>query len=216
MASTGLDEKFKMEKQQISNLIGQRFGSLTVIKKSDKMAKSGSMWDCICDCGKQKTIARSSLVSGHTKSCGCSRYGKQNGMSKERLYNIWRKMHVRCENPRHDHFDRYGGRGIKVCKEWDSFLVFREWAVNNGYAENLTIDRINGDGDYEPENCRWITQKEQMQNICTNRIILFDGERYTVPQFAEMLKVPQYTVRNQLRSGWSPEKIASNAGFHNE
>lgn len=94
----------------------------------------------------------------------------------KRLYNIWRCMHKRCENPKHAHYPRYGGRGIFVCDEWHSFVKFGAWAISNGYEEHLTLDRIDNDGNYEPSNCRWVTQAEQMNNTCKGEHILIDGK----------------------------------------
>lgn len=160
------------------NIIGKRFGILTVISKSTQKATSGSVYTCLCDCGKELDIARCSLVSGHTKSCGCTRNkylaqckpAKTHGYSNERLYKIWDGMKQRCYNPNNSRYELYGGRGITLCKEWsDSYVCFREWALAAGYDPNAargqcTIDRINPDGIYEPQNCRWVNMHEQRIN----------------------------------------------------
>lgn len=148
------------------DLIGQRFGKLTVIADAGR-TEGRCIWLCICDCGNTTEVRSGNLIQGNVKSCGCLRRetpSKHNGKGT-RLYNIWRAMRQRCEYPKHKSYVDYGGRGIRVCTEWDeSFASFREWAINNGYTDELTIDRKNVNGDYNPNNCRWITREEQNRN----------------------------------------------------
>lgn len=167
------------------DISGLRFGKLVVERKSSKKALSGSMYECICDCGKVVIVARSSLTSGHTKSCGCSRRQflqdrkpsyKHGGESipganrRERLYIVWCGMKERCYSPKHNRYQDYGGRGIEVCEEWrNNYAAFRDWAMANGYDPEAprgvcTIDRINVDGNYCPENCRWVSMSVQARN----------------------------------------------------
>ena len=172
-----------MSNYNFIDLTGRRFGKLLVIKKSKQKAKSGSMYECKCDCGNIVTIARCSLVSGHTKSCGCSRksflsatkpskthgYSRINGEKCERLYRVWLGMRQRCNNPNNLRYKHYGGRGISVCDEWNNYADFRRWAYANVYDENAarnkcTIDRIDNDGNYEPSNCRWVDMSVQCKN----------------------------------------------------
>lgn len=162
----------------MNDIIGNRFGSLVVIEKSTKKAASGSVYKCLCDCGKSIETPRCGLVSGHTKSCGCKRNNylkikkpsKTHGFSKERLYKVWDGIKQRCYNPKNSRYEIYGGRGIHMCKEWyESYLSFRSWALSAGYDPNAprgkcTIDRINSDGIYEPDNCRWVDMREQRLN----------------------------------------------------
>lgn len=155
---------------KLVDLTGQRFGRLTVIERAGTK-KGHATWLCICDCGKESTVKGSSLTSGMTRSCGClykavnqtGAHTTHNG-SKDRLYNIWRTMRQRCQNPNSTKFADYGGRGIKVCEEWQSYPVFRDWALSHGYSDDLSIDRINVNGNYEPSNCRWATAKVQANN----------------------------------------------------
>jgi len=151
------------------DLTDKRFGRLTVLGDSGKREGHGSViWVCRCDCGNIKEISSRLLTTGHAKSCGClqrERVGEINfkhGYSHgDRLYNIWNGIKDRCRNPNKKTYKFYGGKGIKICKEWqDDFLSFRKWALNSGYKDDLTIDRIDNDGNYEPNNCQWLTLKE--------------------------------------------------------
>lgn len=149
------------------DLTNKRFGRLTVISRHGRIGKRIS-WLCLCDCGERKVILGESLKSGATHSCGCLRAEGNNlkhGLSYSRIRNSYRAMKERCYLESHVAYQNYGGRGIRVCDEWkESFESFYEWAVANGYQEGLTIDRIGVDGNYEPNNCRWATMKEQAQN----------------------------------------------------
>lgn len=141
---------------------GLRFGRLVVIMQVGNSSKN-TMWLCRCDCGNTVTVNGNSLRRGATVSCGCRRKTQliTHGLSNTRLNSIWRGMKQRCVNPNKQHYERYGGRGITVCEEWnEDFQTFYDWAMANGYSDDLTIDRIDNDGDYEPSNCQWITQAE--------------------------------------------------------
>ena len=126
---------------------------------------------CLCDCGNTKEIYKYDVLSGRTKSCGClqrertSKANTKHGKHNNRLYNIWCGMKQRCYYKNHVRYSRYGGRGITVCDEWvNSFKAFYNWAIENGYKEGLSIDRIDNDGNYEPCNCRWVDYKTQYEN----------------------------------------------------
>lgn len=162
--------------RRIINLTGQKFGCLTVISRSvDHIQPSGTKrakWLCRCECGNNVEVTGINLRRGKTKSCGCitkdlnrRRRGTFHGESHTKLYHVWSQMIQRCTNPKQKKYPIYGGRGITVCEEWKySYLRFRNWAMTNGYAEGLSIDRIDVDGNYEPSNCRWATSLEQAAN----------------------------------------------------
>lgn len=134
---------------------------------------------------------------------------KTHGMSRTRLYRIWDRMRSRCENPNDTNYSKYGARGIKLCEEWHDSSAFFQWALSHGYAENLTIDRIDSKGDYCPDNCRWATYKEQTNHICTNHRIDVNGESLTLAEAADRYGINYTTLKTRIYSGWSPERAVS-------
>ena len=138
-------------------------------------------------------------------NAGKANWNYKHGETGTRLHKIWCSMHERCERPKHTHYKDYGGRGIKVCDEWGEYLPFAEWARANGYSEQLTLDRIDNDGDYEPNNCRWVTVREQQNNKRSNRVIMYHGKEYTLNQLAEYAGLKKTTLKERLNNGWSVE-----------
>lgn len=195
------------------DLTGQQLGRLTVIERAGSDKRRNALWVCQCECG-DKVIARAcDLKSGHTTSCGCFKRERQlasatkHGGKKTRLYHIWEGMKSRCLNRAERSYKDYGGRGITVCEEWaQSFGAFRDWALANGYRDDLTIDRIDNDGNYCPENCHWATKKEQGNNRRSNRKITHNGETHTLTQWAELIGIKRETLSQRLRNGWSVER----------
>lgn len=156
-------------RSDFQDLTGMKFGKLTVIKMTDNTKWNDHWWLCKCDCGSFKEIAGHSLKSGNSKTCGCfvkeARPHRKKGYDvNSRLYKVWSNMKSRCNNPNSGQYKWYGERGIAVCDEWNEYKPFMEWAISNGYSENLELDRINNNGNYEPSNCRFITHKENCNN----------------------------------------------------
>ena len=194
--------------------IGDKFGKLTVIKKVDPYirpnGKTESRYECNCDCGNKGIIVIGyDLKSGHTKSCGCiqKEITKQNfikhGLSDTRIYHEYGSMKQRCYNPNSDDYYKYGGRGIIICNEWldknNGFMNFYNWSISHGYRDDLEIDRINVNGNYEPSNCRWIPKEYQAHNKRTSIKINFNGEEYNIKQIANILGVGYNLLKKRLK-----------------
>lgn len=201
---------------KIIDLSGKKFGRLTVIKQAGKK-NNKITWLCKCDCGNEKIVKGIDLKRQHVKSCGCLKKelvpkSKIHGKRFTRLYAVWNSMKQRCGNPKNKGYKNYGGKGIKVCGKWaNSFVEFYNWAIENGYNENLsgndcTIDRININGDYEPNNCRWVDKKIQANNKSNNHFITYRGETGTVAQWEEKLGIDSRALYQRLKLGWSVDK----------
>lgn len=139
-------------------------------------------------------------------NAGKKHYRYVHGETHTRLHKIWESMHARCEYEKHPYFSDYGGRGITVCEEWKEFIPFRDWATANGYADNLTIDRKDHNGDYSPENCRWTTMKEQQNNKRSNHLVTLNGVSRTITEWSEILGIKKTTIKERLRCGWTDEQ----------
>lgn len=191
------------------NLTGKKYGRLTVLGLSDKRSGRKSYWVCQCECGNKKLVRGDVLKAGDVKSCGCLKkeqnkinldqttHGDTPTGKHKRLWEIWQGMKQRTSNPNKKSYERYGGRGISVCKEWrESYTKFRDWAIENGYSDDLTIDRIDVNGNYCPENCRWSTIKEQCNNRRTNVLIEWNGKTQNIAQWSEETGIP-YKILNE-------------------
>lgn len=192
------------------DLTGRRFNYLTVLGFAGRDRESKARWHCRCDCGAETIVDGWNLKSGHVKSCGClSRDAigdrtRTHGHSRtgENIYPVWKSMRARCNNPSNHAYENYGGRGISVCDEWnDDFQNFYDWALTNGYSSGLTIDRIDNDGDYCPENCRWSTRLEQSNNRRSCRYITYAGITHTIAEWSRVFNVPYCTLTRRIDRG---------------
>lgn len=199
------------------NLVGEKFGILTVIERAANDKYGRAMWTCKCQCGNEVIVHGDSLRRGLTKSCGCNRSNliklnnTKHGEFGTRLYNIWGKMKHRCNNPNNKSYKNYGGRGITVCNEWaKDFRTFYNWAMANGYSEEMTIDRIDVNGNYEPSNCRWSTMKEQCNNKRNNLLITYKNETKTLEKWVEELGINyNLTWQRIYRDKWTVDRAFS-------
>lgn len=186
-----------------------RFGKLVALEEDGRIGTNVA-WICKCDCGNTRRIKANSLLSGNSRSCGCGRIEaitKHNG-TNTKLFNVWRNIKERCTNENYKTYNNYGGRGIKVCDEWLlSYEAFKEWAISSGYREGLTIDRIDVNGNYEPSNCRWATQRQQARNKRNNVFLEFDGKRQCLMDWSAELGVKYNTLSWRRSQGWSTEEI---------
>ena len=192
---------------------GYIFDKWTVLKRDIDRKKH---WFCKCSCGNVASVSIDHLKRGTSKRCmKCKGKLTQNrmsthGESKTRLYGVWLTMRNRCNNPTVKSYAVYGARGIKVCDEWqNSYEAFRDWSLANGYREGLQIDRINNDGNYSPENCRWISHLENMQNTSINKKAMFEGKLWTRTELAMRFNLSPRLIGDRLRHGWTIEEAIS-------
>lgn len=204
------------------DLTGQRFGRLLVIGRGDDYicpdGRRRDRWICKCDCGNIKSIRRTCLKSGDTQSCGClckeklSNVATKHGGYGTSLNNIWNGMRQRCNNPKNNHYDNYGARGIRICEEWDDFSVFRDWAYDNGYdptlgREKCSLDRIDVNGDYTPDNCRWVSMKEQGRNKRNTIYLTYNDETHALAEWAEIVGQKYSILHSRYSRGLNAEEI---------
>ena len=204
------------------DLTGKIFGRLTVLHRADdyispKSKKPRAVWHCICTCGKETDVLGENLKRGNTISCGCEKKKtgekvKIHGQTDSRLYAVWCSMKSRCSNPKVPEYRLYGARGIDVCHEWlTNFCSFLRWAMENGYDPSskrgeCTIDRIDNNKGYCPENCRIATQKEQMNNVRYNRLLEFNGKIHTLSEWGDIVGKSPSVIRTRIeRYGYSIE-----------
>lgn len=204
----------KCRPNRIKDISGKRFGKLVVVGIGGRTSKGKILWECKCDCGNTALVEKSKLGK-YTNSCGCVRREVnrnrqlRHGQTKTRLHKLWCSMRQRCTEggaERNVYFDR----GISVCEEWSSYEAFRDWAMSHGYDPNAprgttTIDRINNDKGYSPDNCRFVTQTGNSRNRRTNRMVLVDGEKITMAEASERYGINYGTLEGRLDRGWSDE-----------
>ena len=196
------------------SLIGQRFGRLTVIEKTNERKNKYIVYFCKCDCGNITKNDTYSLTSGHTKSCGCLRKNYIiHGMSGTKINKTYQNMKSRCYNPNSSKYYLYGGKGIKICElnKETGFINFYSWAMQNGYKEGLTIDRIDSDKDYEPSNCRWATYKEQNSHLKNNpfcgKIIEYNGEAHSLKKWSEIKNISYDALLCRYERNWDIKRM---------
>lgn len=184
------------------DIAGGRFGYLTAIAPVGIDKHGSVIWECKCDCGNVHKAVTCALTGGHTQSCGCQHHPKKHGDSRKRLFSIHQGMKQRCYNQRDDSYPNYGGRGITICDEWlNSYEAFRDWALNNGYEDNLTIERTDNEKGYCPENCIWITRAEQNRNQRKTHHVYIDGEKVTLPMLAEAVGLSDANIVSRYSEG---------------
>jgi hypothetical protein len=199
---------------KIRDLSGNRFGRLTAIDVAGrKKYKSGTviLWNCLCDCGNSIITSSQSLIKGYTKSCGCLKAelnkirgieNSKHSLSHTDIWNIYYGMKDRCYNKKHPSYPRYGGRGITICEEWlNDIRIFNNWCISNGYSKGLSIDRIDNNGNYEPNNCRFVDAKSQARNRSTNIVVEYNEEKMTLPELSEICNIPYATLRARYKKG---------------
>lgn len=195
------------------DITGQKFGRLTTLYRLHNYHKQGTYWLCICDCGNFKEVSIGALGK-QTNSCGCLQKESRikthiiHGKSNSRLFTIWRNIKARCYNQNEPAYNNYGARGIMMCDEWiHDFQAFYDWSISNGYNDTLTIDRINVNGNYEPNNCRWANAKQQAQNRRTSKIYTINGETHCLKEWCEILNLNYRTIHKRIYNhNWDVEK----------
>jgi len=200
-------------------LAGKVFGELTVVRKVDREGTGGRKWECLCSCGKRVRVVGSKLIHGHTKSCGHLRRqarAQSHGDTYSREYNIWTHMRQRCTNPNRDSYYRYGGRGIRVCEAWDNSYEAFLRDMGRAPFPDAQIDRINVDGDYAPDNCRWVSPRENKRNKGNARLLTHNGITRSLQEWSEILGLSRQTLQSRVVRNWTADEIISGvrAGPH--
>lgn len=198
------------------DLQGKQFGRLTVLEYACTNKHGKAMWSCRCECGRETIVSGCHLVNSHTTSCGCwhdeaaSKRLKTHGMRNTRLYRLWLGMKSRCDYD-YKNNSRYHGRGIKVCDEWRDFTAFHDWAMANGYQDGLSIERADVDGNYCPENCRWITRKEQANNKSTSVFVEAFGQKKTLKEWSEITGINYNTLHSRYKARKTLDELFAGA-----
>ena len=194
--------------------IGDVYGMLTVVNTGNESRYCKTRtWLCKCECGNEVEIREMAIKTGRTKSCGCLRSTVTiqretiHGGTHTRLHRIWCGIKSRCNNANRKCYEYYGGKGIRLCDEWLNFENFREWSFNNGYADNLTIDRIDANGNYEPSNCRWVDVLTQMNNTTRNVKLTYNNETHSLAEWARILNVKYSALKGRYNLGWNVEDM---------
>lgn len=200
---------------KLIDLSGQRFGRLTVVARAENIGKQ-TAWLCKCDCGQSVVVMGLNLKRSNTRSCGCLWKDKvpqtnmeintRHGESHTKLHRAWCNMRYRCFNTRCKDYGNYGGRGITICDEWRKYEAFRDWSLDNGFEEGRSLDRIDVNGNYCPNNCRWVSEKVQQNNKRNNRYLTFNGVTHTVQEWSDITGIGWTTIAGRLKARWSVEE----------
>lgn len=198
---------------KLYDLTGMKFGRWTVLGRAGSDGQRAATWICRCECGAERIVRGYALRYGHTSSCGClqseqiSNRNRKHDGSHTHIYMVWDGIKKRCYNQNEPAYKNYGARGIKMCNKWlNSFPAFREWSFSHGYKDGLSIDRIDVNGDYCPENCRWVDAKTQCNNKRNNRLITFNGEKRTMSEWSDITGISDDVIRYRINAGWSTER----------
>lgn len=189
-----------------TDVTGIRFGKLVAIAPAERLHNHVA-WLFRCDCGTEKVIRLSHVTTGRVIACGHRRGNSTHGMAHTRLWQVWKSMKQRCDNPNVTAYHRYGGRGISYTPEWATFEPFRDWALAHGYAADLELDRIDNDGNYHPGNCQFLGHKANSQKTSVTRTVEFEGKVVPICQLAERLGLEQNTVFSRIRRGWPVDRV---------
>lgn len=194
-----------MNKSIQRNIVGNKYGHLLVLKGLGNNGKGHYKSLVRCDCGKEYIVPDTELIYG--RRTGCKKCNlKTHGMTNTKLFNVWQSMKQRCNDKNCKSYKDYGKKGIEVCNEWlKSFTSFYKWAIENGYEDNLTIDRIDNNGNYEPTNCRWVNQFVQANNKSNNVFVIYEGEKMTIAQLSRKTNKDYELLRRRIKNGWSVE-----------
>lgn len=217
---------------KVHDLTGQRFGRLLVVERNGSNKNGRAMWKCKCDCGSEVTILGNMLLNQQATSCGClrkelakeaiARISTKHGGKKDRLYNIWTGMKKRCYSQSNRSYYNYGARGITVCDEWlHDYQAFKDWAYENGYKDDAdkyecSLDRIDSNKNYSPDNCRWANALQQANNRRDNVTIKLGEDIHTIPEWSRITGISESALRGRVSSGWPAEKILSQPVRHHE
>lgn len=197
--------------------IGEKIGRLTIIEEvPERSSDNRRMVKCKCDCGNYAVVRLYEILRKRTTSCGCMRGTKDGEPTRHgtRLYDVWKGMRARCSNPNHTGYSYYGGRGIKICPEWDDYVAFKKWAFTHGYDKDApkgkcTLERIDSNKDYEPDNCKWVSMAEQNNNKRNSFKIKYKSETHTLSEWSKITGVPWGTIRNRYLAGYPLDEVFS-------
>lgn len=216
------------QEERAKSIFGQKYGRWTVLDEYEIRYQTTSKGNnqkhvyvkCKCECGTIRYVDIRGLIDGVSNSCGClskeihsklikrqrTKHGEAQVGKKTRLYKIWVEIRRRCNNSKCERYKDYGGRGIKICDEWNDYSCFKDWVLSHGYTDELSIDRIDNDGNYEPDNCRWATDIEQANNKRNSRFITYNNQTHTLSEWSRIVGIKQSILWKRLNRGWDLDK----------